>query len=288
MDYFHYVDGRIGVAADTTVSAFDLGVLRGYGVFDYVQLYSGQPFHMKLHLERLEKSARGIGLELPMSLEAIEEEAWKVIEKNPPVDAGLRFMITGGTSSKDFLVSDTTTTLIILFHPTKPYPEPIYAEGMRAITTSTLRLYPHVKSNCYLPAIMAMREAGKRGVHDALYVNGEGGVLEGTTCNAFFVKNGTLITDDSDLIIKGVTRDVVLEIAKDLAVEFRAMPLSELSSCDEAFLTSSVKDCVPLVQVDDEKIGCGRPGPVAKMLRERFRSYVQEFLAKEKQMIGSL
>jgi len=286
--YFHYVNGKITTEEETHLSAFDLGIIRGYGVFDYVQLYKGRPFHLQSHLERLEKSAKGIGLEMPLTIEQIELAAWKVIETNEPVDAGLRFMITGGLSSKDFLIPDTTTSLIILFHPTESYPNKIYEKGMRAITTSTLRLYPHVKSNCYLPAIMAMREANRRGFHDAIYINEKNEVLEGTTCNVFFIKNDNLITDDSDLIIKGVTRDIILNLTKDLQIEFRSMPLSEIPSCDEAFLTSSIKDCVPLVQVNEEIVGSGRPGPITEMLRNRFHSYLQTTLLEEKQFARSI
>lgn len=283
---YHYVNGHIGTEEETMISAFDLGLLRGYGVFDYAQLYSGIPFHLETHLMRLEKSAKGIGIELPMSLSEIEEAAWQVIEKNEPISAGLRFIISGGISSKDYLIPISSTSLLILFHPTKPYPQEIYEKGMKAITNTTLRPFPQVKSTCYVPAIMAMREASRRGFHDALYVNGEKGILEGTTCNAFFVKNGILITDDSDLIIKGVTRDVILKLAHDMPIEFRAMPLEEVSSCEEAFLTSSIKDCVPLVQIDDLLIGNGLPGPITARLRDRFRNYVQEELAQTKQLIG--
>lgn len=286
MTCFHYVNGKITTEQDTCLSAFDLGVLRGYSVFDYVQLYKGMPFHLQSHLERLKKSAAEIGLDLPMPLQQIEKAAWEVIEKNEEIDAGLRFIITGGLSSKDFLISDTSTSLVILFHPTLPYPPKIYEEGMRAITTSTLRLYPQVKSSCYLPAIMAMREAKKRGYDDALYINDRNEVLEGTTCNVFFIKNGKLITDNSSLIIKGVTRDIILTLASDFPLEFRSIPLKEVSSCDEAFLTSSVKDCVPLVQVNDNIIGSGRPGPITEELRKRFRCYVEETLPKDRPLIG--
>ncbi len=288
MNCFHYVNGKIVTDTEAHLSAFDLGILRGYGVFDYVQLYEGRPFHLQAHLKRLEKSAREIDLDMPLPIEQIALEARKVIEKNEAIDAGLRFMITGGLSSNDFLIPDTTTSLIIMFHPTKPYPNKIYDEGMRVITTSTLRLYPHVKSTCYLPAIMAMREANQRGFHDALYLNEKDEVLEGTTCNAFFIKKNTLITDDSNLIVEGVTRDIILKLAADFQIEFRSIPLSEVASCDEAFLTSSVKDCVPLVQVNEEIIGLGRPGPITEMLRNRFRRYVQETLAREKQLTGRI
>jgi len=287
MSHFHYINGKITTESEALISVFDLGVLRSYGVFDYVQLYEGVPLHMDMHLRRLEKSVRDIGLELPMPLEQIQEAAWKVIEKNDPIDAGIRFMVTGGLSNQDYLIPIDSTSLIILFHPTKPYPDEIYKSGMRAVTTRTMRLYPHIKSTGYLPAIFAMKDAKARGFHDALYLNERDEILEGTTCNAFFVKDGTLITDNSNQIVHGVTRDLVIGLAKDrMPIEFRAMPLSEVSSCQEAFLTSSVKDCVPLVQVDDHIIGSGAPGVITQELRARFRSYVQEHLANQKQLIG--
>ena len=209
MPVFHYVNGKITSEAEALFSVLDLGLLRGYAVFDYTQLYAGRPFHLRDHIIRLQNSAERIGLDLPMSIEEIEEAAFDLIEKNEPINAGIRFVLTGGLAGKDFLLPARKSSLFILFHPFAPYKAEYYLKGMRAVTTTALRYLPDVKTTNYIPAIFAMKKALESDADDALYLNREGGIIEGTTCNVFFVKNGRIITDDSDQLVRGVTRDIV-------------------------------------------------------------------------------
>ncbi len=161
--------------------------------------------------------------------------------------------------------------------------ESIYQEGMKAITTRQLRFLPNVKSTNYFPSVSALKNAVKSGCDDALFINDQDEILEGTTSNVFFFKNGTLFTDNSDLIINGVTRDIVLEIAKNYyPIELKPITLSDLKNCQEAFFTSSIKDLIPLVQIDQIKIGDGKPGPFTNHLRSLFRIYRQNYLTKLK------
>jgi len=278
MSYFHYVNGRIVPEGDSKISVFDLGLLRGYGVFDYAQLYSGRPFHLKEHIERLARSAEQLQLELPLSLPEIEQVALNLIDSNPPINAGIRFVITGGLCSNDLLTPRSRSSLIILFHPFTSFNEDYYQKGMRALTVSIPRFLSHVKSTHYVPAIFAMNKARAAGVDDALYLNKEGGIIEGTTCNVFFVKKGVLITDNSSELIRGVTREIILNLAQGhYQIEFRSLTPEEAASCDEAFLTSSVKDVIPLVEIDGKRIGKGLPGPLTAHLRVLFHQYIEHY-----------
>lgn len=281
MTIYHYVNGAFFQDKETYISPFDLSVLRGYGVFDYVQLYKGQPFHLMDHLERLKWSAEQVEISLPTSLDTIVDITYALIERNPPIDAGIRFMITGGMCSQDLLTPNPGFSLIMLFHPYIPYPERYYTEGMRAITTNILRAMPAVKTMNYMPAIFAMKRAKEAGFDDALYVNDRKELLEGTTCNLFFFKNESLITTDSSDIVKGVTRSILLRLAEPhFSIEYRSLFLDEIQSCQEAFLCSSVKDVVPLVQINDSKIGLGIPGPHSEKLRNLYRSYIKDYLSR--------
>ena len=281
MAIYHYVNGVFFRDKETYISPFDLSVIRGYGVFDYVQLYKGQPFHLMDHLERLKWSAEQIEISLPKSLDTIANATYALIERNPLIDAGIRFMITGGMCSQDLLTPDSGFNFIMLFHPYTPQPDRYYREGMRAITTNILRSMPGVKTTNYIPAILAMKRARKAGFDDALYVNDRRELLEGTTCNLFFFKNGSLITADSTDIVKGVTRSILLRLAEThFPIEYRSLSLDEILSCQEAFLCSSVKDVVPLVQINDTKIGSGLPGPHSKKLRNLYRSYIKDYLSR--------
>jgi branched-chain amino acid aminotransferase len=285
MSVFHCINGKIVAETDAVISALDLGLLRGYGVFDYAQCYSGRPFHLRAHIERLLRSASAVELDVEMSIDEIENQALDVIKKNAPVDAGIRFVITGGLSN-DLLLPSGKATFYILFHPCQSMQASEAPLGVRAITTSVLRYLPHVKTTNYMPAIFARKKAFKLDAYDALYLNSSGGIIEGTTCNVFFVKNGKLITDDSNELIKGITRELLLNIAKDhYAVEYRALNINEISSCEEAFLTSSVKDLVSLVQIDDQMVGNGTPGAVTAHLRALYHLYIENYLTLELQEI---
>ncbi len=286
MTRFHYINGEIVPESTAYISVFDLGLLRSYAVFDYVQLYQGCPFHLKEHLQRLKKSAEQVQLKLPMSIEAMEKIALELIQKNEPIDAGIRFIVTAGLCGPDLLLPKNESTLIILFHPISPNPEHYYQSGMKAVTTPLLRYLPHVKTTNYMPAIFAKKYALEHQSDDALYIDELGGILEATTSNVFFIKDGTIITDDSDLIVKGITREIILNLAKPhFPIEYRALPIKEISSCDEAFLTSSIKDIIPLVKIDDQNVGNGKPGPISHQLRGLFHVYLQNYLSFQKVLL---
>lgn len=282
MSIVHYINGEFVSQETACVNPLDLGFLRGYGVFDYVQTYSQHPFYLIEHLQRLKLSAEKIGLEIPMSLDSLINLTYELIQKNEEVsDAGIRFIVTGGLCGNDLLLPSKHSHLFILFHPYTPHPEEYYTKGMRVITTNMLRIMPSIKTLDYFPAVMAMKRAKELGFDDAIYINDYQELLEGTTSNLFFFKGNTLMTCDTDEIVKGITRNILLEIAKDeFNFEMRPLHLNEVVSCDEAFLCSSVKDVVPLVQIDGLKIGNGIPGPRTLKLRILFRRYLQECLNK--------
>lgn len=271
MSFIHYVNGSF--VSKATIDITDSGILRGYGIFDYVRLYQGKPLHLIEHLKHLQSSAQQMELSLPISIEDLYDLTFSLIEKNPPIDAGIRFLVTGGINGKDQFLPVGKSSLFMLFHPYTPHPERYYLEGMRVITTQMSRSFPSVKSTNYITGIIAMKKAQKIGFDDALYLDQEGKLLEGTTSNVFFFKDEKIITADSG-IYKGVTREIILELAKEkFPIELRKLHLSEIEDCDEAFLTSSTKEIMPLVQIDDKMVGLGKPGPRTKLLRELFKDY---------------
>jgi branched-chain amino acid aminotransferase len=286
MTIFHYVNGAFVPEEKAYVSALDLSVLRGYGVFDYVQIYQGKPFHLQDHLKRLKWSAEQVELSLPMSLSELDLLVQELLAKNPPIDAGVRLIITGGPSGQDQLLSVDPAHLILLFHPYIPPPERYYTQGMKAITNNLLRIIPSVKTTNYMPAIFAMNKAKKLGFDDAIYLNDQQELLEGTISNVFFFKDGKLITSDSNQIVKGVTRAILLQLAAlHFPIEFRSLPISELPFCQEAFLCSSRKEVAPLVQINDIILGTGKPGPCSAKLLSLFQNYVASYFAKARQPI---
>jgi branched-chain amino acid aminotransferase len=279
---FYFVNGQFISETEAKINISDLGVLRGYGVFDYVQVYNGKPFHLLDHLKRLKWSAEQIELELPMSIESMYDLTYELIKKNGAINAGIRFVVTGGISSKDQVLPIQGTSIFVLFHPFTPYDETIYSNGLRAVTTQILRMTPSVKSTNYIPAVLGMKKALRIGFNDAIYLNPSGELLEGTTSNLFFFKKNTWITCDSNEIVRGVTRSILLELMKgQYPIENRSLHRDELIDCEEAFLCSGVKDAVPLVQIDDQKIGCGHPGPQTAVIRKLYRDYIKKHLDTE-------
>lgn len=269
----YYVNGQYVQAEDAKISVLDLAVLRGFGIFDYLRTYGGRPFHLWDHLLRLQYSAEHIGLTLPASLKEIETIVHTVQKLNAFEEASLKIVVTGGISTNQF-TPQAKSNLIVFAYPFTPYPQSYFDEGIHTITTRLSRSLPTSKTTQYTPAIVALQ---RKKAHEALYVNAQNEILEATTCNFFGIKNGTLYTCCSDEVLIGITREVVLKLAADhFPIETRALKYEELPELDEAFLTSSNREVMPVVKIDSLTIGNGRVGPNTHKLQQLFRAYTQQ------------
>lgn len=258
-----------------SISLFDLGVVRGYGVFDYLRTYNRIPFHLHKHLSRFIVSAKSIGLFVPKTLPEIEVLITDMITKVETDELSIKLILTGGIS-EDQLTFESKPTLAIAVYPFVPLvTQEEYFRGFSVITTKHERIFPQSKTLVYLPAILALQEAKKVGFDDALYINSNNHILESTTSNLFAFKGDRLYTPKEG-ILNGITREVMLEIAKKhFEVYEEPIPYNELDSIDEIFLTSSNKEIVPVVTVDQYRIGTGRPGQKTKFLTKKFATYTQ-------------
>lgn len=277
-EFIYYVNGAFVPAAQATVAAGDLGLVRGYGVFDVLRTYGRQPFALRRHLERLERSAQQINLPLPASLDRLEELVCATLARNaavePDHDVTIRLIVTGGESA-GFLLPDGPPSLLILVAPVRGVPAERYTEGASLITVDIPRFMPSVKSINYIGAILGQQRARAAGAVEALYCTPEGIISECTTANFFVVSAGRLITSDQD-VLAGVTRGVTLELAADVTeVVLRPIHYAELRTVDEAFITSTTKEIMPVVRVDDITIGSGRPGPLSGRLLDLFHAYTR-------------
>lgn len=269
----YYVNGSFLPADQAAVSLRDLSVIRGYGVFDFLRTYHGKPFHLMDHLERFKSSADQIEMTFPFrSLESLADLVYETLSQNRYAEAAIRLILTGGVSSSFFL-PDGQPTMAIMIAPVKPYPAEYFSKGTRVVTSRLQRELPTVKTINYIGAIMAMKQASRSGAVEALYVDRNDQVSEGTRANFFAVKNGVLLSPGKD-VLEGITRRVVLRLAEPhFKVEEGPLHLDELGQLDEAFLTSSTKEVMPVVQVDNLKIGSGRVGPITRRLMAMFRQY---------------
>jgi len=270
----YYVNGQYVAADQAALGLNDLGIVRGYGVFDLLRTYDGKLFKLHEHVLRLERSAALIGLDLPWSTAEIAAIARATYMSNAIANATIRIIVTGGAAD-DFMTPQQRPTLIVMVNPIGiPAPEQ-QIHGVKVITTRIERMMPTVKSLNYITAIMAMQAARRTGAVEAIYRTADDRITEGTRANFFILRDNRLITPQTD-VLGGITRDVVLEIAGD-DFEVVEAPLfyANLATCDEAFLTSSTKEILPVTQIDDITIGQGQPGPNTRKLIELFSAYIK-------------
>ena len=269
-----YINGQWVHPNEATISINDVAVLRGYSVFESLRTYDRRPFHLGEHLNRLYRSAEIIELEVPYSRHDIATVVQETIERNIYKHATIRILVTGG-ESEDGILPSGKPVLAILITPLGERDMERFARGYKVITTHLQRTSPEAKTTSYVAAVRALKEATRHNAADALFVNEQGHVLEGTRSNFFVFRGDTLVTARNGVLM-GVTRNVVLELARGrFPIEERPILLDELPLADEAFITSSSREITPVVQIDDLVIGSGKPGPRTYELEQRFIEMVE-------------
>ena len=274
MQALWYVGGHWVHPNEATLSINDVAILRGYSVFESLRTYNRRPFHLTEHLNRLMHSAELIDFEIPYTRDFIAGVIQEAIERNTYKHAAIRILVTGG-ESEDGILPIGKPTLAVLITPLSERDMERFARGYKVITTRLQRVTPEAKTTNYIAAVRALKEAERHRAADALFVDEEGHVLEGTRSNFFVFKGDTLITPREGVLI-GITRNVVLALAEGrFAIEERPIWFDELAQVDEAFITSSSKEIVPVVQIDELVIGDGKPGPRTTEMEQRFIAMVE-------------
>lgn len=274
------IDGVLTAPEEAKVSVYDRGFLYGDGVFETLRTYGGEPFALDEHLHRLEASARSIGVTLPVSLPVLGREVRSTLAAAGNPEGYARIMISRGQGPLGLDPALATAPLrVILAEPLVPLPSALYRDGVTTVTDRADRAAdaaPGAKVTNYLASMLALARAREKGAHETLLLDGEGLILEGATSNFFLVVEGELLTPPKGHILAGVTRAHVLEIAskEGFPARYGAIGKGDLREANEAFLTSSLREILPVIRVDDVLIGTGRPGPVARKLHGAFRRAV--------------
>ncbi len=267
-----FIDGQFVDSTAATLPATDLAVLRGFGVFDFLRTYSGQPFRLVEHVQRLKRSAELIGLEYDWSIEDICDIVMQTLAHNDHGESNIRIVVTGGVSS-DNITPDGDPALMVMVTPAHKLPEHWYSDGAQVVTVPIERFVPGAKSTNYIPAIMALKQARAAGAIEAIYRSPEGAVYEGTTTNLFIFRGDQLLTPTTDAILPGITRQTIIELASAaFDVVECDLTLDDVYGADEVFITASNKEVVPIVQVDDQRIGTGQPGLCTRQVMALFRA----------------
>ncbi|MBI5755445.1 MAG: branched-chain-amino-acid transaminase [Nitrospirae bacterium] len=284
MSMFFFMSGSLVPQDQAKVSVLDRGFLYGDGVFETLRAYSGAIFHCNDHLDRLFHSAEAIYLQIPFTRDYLIEALYKTLEANGLKDAYLRLSVTRGVSEPGLDIEGCPSpTVTIIAKGFSGYPEGLYKTGIGAAVVNTRRipasaLNPAVKSLNFLNNIMARVEAKRLNAAEAIMLNMEGYVAEGTVSNIFIVKDGVVKTPLLSVgILNGVTRSVVIKLACKNNIPLTEQPFypEELYSADECFVTSTLYEVMPVTSITDTPVGNGQPGVITRKMFELFRECIR-------------
>ena len=289
MEEIVYLNGSLVPRSEARISVFDHGFLYGYGLFETMRAYQGKIFLLERHINRLLSSAKVVGLSNSLAGVDLAKACMDTLKANNLEDARLRLTITGGEADA-FPWADTGSTpaVVITVRPYTPFPVEKYEQGFRVGIASVRRCrqskLSQIKSTSYLISVLAKREAAAQGLDEALLLNDDGFIAEGGSSNVFFVRSSRLVTpSEGSGILPGLTRDVVIELADelDISVTEGTVGMAIIRQCDEAFLTSSTVEIMPMVTASDEsgrtvKIGTGKPGPITLQLMAAYKDRVKK------------
>jgi branched-chain amino acid aminotransferase len=275
------VNGRISDGREAVVPVFDHGFLYGEGVYETLRTYNRRVFLYDRHVRRLRRSAQMIALDVPLTDDALAAEIERTLAAATfAAEAYVRVLLTRGVGDLTYdLKATPSPTLVVIVKPQVDPPPEAYSAGVRAAIVGVMRNHPQsvsplIKSNNLMNSALAMQEALRRGAFEGVMRNYRGELSECTTANLFVVRGGVALTPPLEAgLLPGITREFIFEIGRDIGIEIREAVLydEDLYAADEAFLTSTTREAVPIVTVDDRTIGTGRPGPVTLKLLEAFR-----------------
>jgi branched-chain amino acid aminotransferase len=284
------VDGMLGSEEDRLLSPLDQGFLFGASVYETVRTYGGRTFLLERHLGRLRESAKALDIALDVTDDELAVRIEETLVAAGNAESSIRIVVSAGVGSIDYRAgSAAKPTVVVIVRPLPEYPDSLYREGARAVVVPMMRatrggLDPRIKSSNLLTNLSALREAHRKKAYEAILLNSEGEVAEGSMSNVFLVAKGVVRTPPiSAGILEGITRELVIEVAREegYPVEERGFKPEELLGADEVFITASSRQIVPIVQVDKTRIGNGKPGPVTRALIAAYKDKVLSLIQKE-------
>jgi D-alanine transaminase len=266
-----YLNGEYLPLEQGRVSVEDRGFQFGDGVYEVVRVYNGKPFRLEKHLARLEQSVKGVEIPLPEPVKKMDEVCRTLIKGLE--EAQIYLQVTRGSAPRmHAFPQEIRPTFVAYARAVKPHaPDRTFA--LKTVTDDRWGRC-NLKTICLLPNILGKQRAVEAGCDEGLFVRENGTVTEGTSSNAFFVRGGALFTHPADnRILNGVTREAVLEIARQQGVRMRHQPVTliEAQASEEVFVTGTLTEIMPAVSIDGKPVGAGKPGPITHKLRAAFR-----------------
>ncbi|MFC4320992.1 branched-chain-amino-acid transaminase [Litchfieldia salsa] len=282
-DQWIYLGDQFVKKEDAKISVYDHGFLYGDGVFEGIRVYDGNIFKMEDHMKRLYNSAKSILLTIPHTQEELTNIICEAVAKNNHKDAYIRVVISRGVGDLGLDPNKCKkANVVIIVEPLAIFPKHLYDTGLEIITVATRRnrpdvLSPQVKSLNYLNNVLVRIEAHLANVSEALMLNDQGYVAEGSADNVFIIKNGKLYTPPAYVgALEGITRNAIMEIARELNYEVYEEPFTrhDVYTAEEVFLTGTAAEVIAVIKVDGRVIGEGVPGEHTKTLLKGFREKV--------------
>jgi D-alanine transaminase len=272
-----YLNGKFMPVEDAVIPVLDRGFIFGDGVYEVIPVYSRHPFRLQEHLQRLQNSLESIRLENPHSEDEWRELTRRVIDLNETEDQSLYLQVTRGAAKRDHAFPEKSVpTVLITSNPLNPPHDEQLQKGVGAITATDNRwLRCDVKSTSLLPNVLLRQLAVDAGCVETLLLR-DGLLTEGSASNVFVVIAGIMLAPSkSNLMLPGITYDVVLELAQKngIAYQLRSVTQAELKHADEIWITSSSKEILPVTTVDGKPVGQGNPGPVFQRMHDLYQSY---------------
>lgn len=277
------IDGRVGSPEDVTLKVTDNGFVFGDSAYETLRTYGGRPFELDRHLRRLRRSIALLGFELPISDDEIKARTFACLSFAANDESYLRVIVSRGVGDMSYRFERIPRPTVAMYvKPLEVNNEALYENGAAATIVSIRRnpveaLNPAIKASNLLNNALATREAYAKGAFEAILLNTRDEVAEGAGSNVFIVKAGRLLTPPLSCgLLAGITRELVLEIAPAIGVPFeeRVLSADDLKNADELFITSTLKELLPMVTLDGVQIGSGAPGPVTKALLKAYRARI--------------
>lgn len=259
-----YLNGQFIKEENACLHISDLAIQRGYGIFDYCRTNNHIPVQLEDHIERFFQSADLMHLEMPVSRQELISIIYQLKNKNTIAQSGIRMLLTGGYSPDSYEI--VKPNLIILQHPLYLRSVGVFEKGIKVITHEYVREFPAAKTINYSMGIWLQQKIKEENAIDALY-HQHGEVSEFPRANFFIITKDGMIATPKRNILQGITRKKIIELAsKDFPVEERIVTLNDIRAAKEAFMTSTTKRVLPIIQVDNTIIGDGHPGPITGFL----------------------
>ena len=271
-----YLNGQFLPAEHAKISVLDRGFIFGDGVYEVIPVYSGRLFRLQHHLKRLQNSLDGIRLKNPLPLDKWVELLERLVKENDGGDQSVYLQVTRGVAKRDHAFPKNVEPTVFAMCDRVGEVPPELRQGVAAVTVDDLRWKMcHIKSIALLPNILLRQQALDMGATEAIMIR-DGEVTEGAATNVFIVRDATVATPPkSNLLLPGITRDLVVELCRKhkLPCEERTITDSELRNAEEVWLTSSTKEVIPVIRLDERPVGKGKPGPMWAQILRLYQEY---------------